>query len=301
MNFKISAILLIATCVVVERVSSSSCLGTKNLGKWVRTKEGNVPPGAVSGGIDKGRTQYICRTGGICGKIVIGSPCYYAYYKKEDYDFTYDVLTNVSGVWVPVIPPHFPCNILRTGIFQNDPLYSCRAKYKKTVTLGKLENNVCIISYGGGIQKFKKNYEVFTGVPEPVILTKGNPSILYGPNGKYFIFQVQADNEVLISFGTEEKMLFRVAIGALQNSVVSIGLADAPYEVLKHFKSVLSPTDFKSFWIRWTTNTKLEVGFEDNLDAAISYSHSAVQDISSIQLSSSFGPSEWKIPQLLSY
>lgn len=299
MNTKI-AILIATYCLVVERVSSSSCLGTKGLGKWVRSQDGWVPPGAVSGGLDKGRTQYICRAGGISGKVLISEPCYYAYYKKEDRDFTYDVLTNVSGVWVHVIPPHLPCNILKTGTAQNVPLYSCRATYKKTLTIGKLENGVCIIPYGGDIKKFKKDYEVFTADPQTVTLDKGNHSILYGPNGKYFSFQLKADNEAIVSFGTAEKMLFRVAIGALQNSVVSIGPANSPYEEFRSSPGILNPTDFKSFWIRWTTN-ELEFGFEGDLKKFISYRSSAIQDISSIQLSSSFGPSEWKIPQFLSY
>lgn len=297
MNRKISSILFIATCLTVDFASSQSCLGTKGLGKWVRARDGAVPAGAVSGGLDKKRIEYICRSGGICGKVMESTPCYYAYYKEESSDDSYDVLTNVDGVWVPVVAPHLPCNILKTGNAVGDSLYSCRVMYKKCLTIGKVENNVCIIGYNGAIHKYKTNYEIFTAVPESLELPKGK-EINLKADGKYLAFQVKADDEAVVTFGNGDDMLYSVAIGALENSVVSMGPVNSRYENFKHAPGILSGSEFKSFWIRWTSD-KLEFGKENDLKETISYKDKGVKNINSIRLSSTFGSSEWKIASLI--
>lgn len=297
MNLKITAVLLIATCVV-DFASAQSCLPTKGVGKWVRARDGVVPDNAVAGGLEKDRTQYICRSGGICGKIMDGTPCYYAYYNEESYDDSYDVLTDVTGVWVPiaVTGSNLPCNTLKTGTAANVPLYSCRVMYKKYLTLGKLENNVCSIGYRGDIHKYKKNYEIFTAVTENVQLTKDR-EITLNAEGKFFAFQLKADDEAVVTLGNGDNMLCSVAIGALENSVVSVGPPSSKYDNFTPAAGILSSSEFKSYWIRWNGD-KLEFGKEGVLKPLITYKNSAVKNINSLRLSSTFGDSEWKIAPL---
>lgn len=296
MNTKISVILLIVACSVVSFASSQSCLGKKGLGKWVRARDGVVPAGAIPGGFEKDKTQYICRSGGICGNIMESSSCNYAYYKEASSDDSYDVLTDVLGVWAPVVAPNLPCNSLKTGNLAGDTLYSCRVLYQKSLILGKVENNVCIIAYKGSIQKFKKDYEIFTAVPESLELLKGK-EINLTATGKYFAFQLKADDEAVVSFGVADKMLYSVAIGALENSAVSIGPENSKYDLFKSAPGILSGSQFRSFWIRWTSD-KLEFGKEGDIKEFITYKTKDVKNINSIRLSSTFGNSEWKIATL---
>lgn len=296
MNWKISAILFIATFSLVDFTSSQSCLGSKGLGKWVRARDGVVPAGAVSGGFEQNRIQYICRTGGICGNIMESTPCYYAYYNEESSDNSYDVLTGVDGVWVPVVTSNLPCNSLKTGNEPGASLYSCRAWYKDYLIIGKLENNVCIIAYHGKIYKHKTDYEVFAAVPESVELSKGQEIILKA-DGNFFDFQLKADDEAVVTFGHGNSMLYSVAIGALENSVVSIGPADSMYDNFQTAAGILSGSEFKSYWIRWTRD-KLEFGKEGELKPLITYKNKGIKNIDSIRLSSTFGSSEWKIAPL---
>lgn len=291
----IKLLTLLAILLVFDIASSQSCLGSTGLGKWVRAKNGEIPNGAVSGGLDKKRTQYICRSGGICGKVMEKSACYVAYYKEESADETYDVLTDVSGVWVPILDKTLPCNTLKTGNFASDPLYSCRIKYKKTLTIGKVENNVCIIPYGGTIHKYKKNYEVFTAVPESVETNQGNHIILKG-DGKYFAFQLKSTNGANVSFGKNRDLLYSVNLGM---SAVSIGPIESPNAYTKNASELLSDNEFKSYWIRWFSD-KLEIGVEGNLKPLISYTNKGVKEIDTIQLSS-LDASEWKIPSLTEF
>lgn len=296
MNTIVSFILLIAVCSLVNFASSQSCLGKKGLGKWVRARDGVVPAGAIPGGYEKDKTQYICRSGGICGNIMESTPCNYAYYKEASSDDSYDVLTDVFGVWAPVIAPNLPCNSLKTGNIVGDSLYSCRVLYKKSLILGKVENNVCIINYKGSIQKFKKDYEIFTAVPESLEVLKGK-EVSFIAEGKYFAFQLKADDEAVVTFGVGDEVFYSVAIGALENSVVSIGPQSSKYDLFKSAPGILSGSQFRSFWIRWTSN-KLEFGKEGDLKELITYKTKEVKNIDSIRLSSTFGNSEWKIAAL---
>lgn len=297
MNLKGIAILLITVSSVVDIVLSQSCLGKKGLGKWVRAREGAVPTGAISGGYEKdNKMQYICRSAGTCGNVMESTPCYYTYNKEYSSDDSYDVLTDVAGVWVPVVPPNLPCNILKTGGAANAFLYSCRAFYKKQLIIGKFQNNVCIIGYKGALYNYKRYYEIFTAVPEHLRIARGK-NISLKADGKYFAFQLKADNESVVTFGNGDEMLYSIAIGALDNSVVSIGPANSIYDKFKISSDILSSSQFKSFWIRWS-NKKLDFGKEGDLIELVSYKAKGADKIDSIHISSSFGESEWKIASL---
>lgn len=289
MNLAVSTILLAASLVVV---SSQSCIGS-NQGHWVSATDGNVPEGAVAGGVDKGRTLYICRSNGISGKIFESSPCYYAENKKEIRASTYEVLTDLAGVWISPVGSNYPCNMLETS----DGMYSCRVTYKKAMTIGKFENGICIIPYGGKSHKFKKNFEVFTAVSENVVLNQGADSAVFDLSGQYLTFQLKSGSESVVSVGNGNNMMFRVAIGALKNSVVSIGLFGQPYAVVESTPTILSDTEFNSYWLRWTSGNKLEFGKEGNSKPLATYANSGVKDINSFQLYSTFGASEWNVPQ----
>lgn len=289
MNWQISATLFLAGLVAV---TSQSCLGS-NQAHWVDASGGFVPPGAVAGGVDKKRTEYICRSNGVSGKIFDNAPCYYAENQKEIHSNTYEVLTDVAGVWISPVGSNLPCNILETG----NSMYSCRVAYKKTMTIGKFYNGNCIIPYGGKSNSFQKDFEVFTALPEKVALQQGQDSSVYNLSGQYFTFQLRADNEGVVNFGNGSNMLFRVAIGALKNSVVSIGPANQPYEIVQSTPHILSDSEFSSYWIRWTSGNKLEFGKESNNKPLATYTNSGVKDINSFRLSSTLGNSEWNIPQ----
>lgn len=288
MNWTVIAVLLVSSLVVV---TSQSCLGS-NQGRWVSASYGFVPRGAVVGANDTQRTLYICRSNGISGKIYKTSPCYYAENKKEISGNPYEVLTDLAGVWISPVGSKYPCNMLMTG----NNLYSCRVWYKKTLTIGKLENGICIIPYGGKSQQFGKNFEVFTALTENIRLKEGQYSSVYNLSGQYFTFQVKADNKCVVNFGKGGDMSFRVMIGGMKNSVVAIGPVDRPYEVVESAANILSDTELNSYWIRWTSKNKLEFGSEGNNKPLVAYTYFGIKDINSFQLFSAFGESEWNVP-----
>lgn len=289
MNWTTGAIFLISSLVFV---TSQSCLSS-NIGHWVSAEDGFVPPGAVVGGVDKERPLYICRSHDICGKIYDHSSCYYAESKKEIKDNHYEVLTDVAGVWISPVSTKYPCNMLMTG----DNLYSCRVTYKKALTIGKLEKGICIIPYGGKSHKFKKDFEVFTALSVNLTLKQKQYSSVYNLTGEYLTFQLKAGNECVVYFGKGDTMLIRVAIGGLNNSVVSIGPAGQPYEVIQPAANILSDSKFNSFWTRWISKNTLEFGREGDNKPLAKYTRIGVKDIDSFQLYSTFGNSEWKVPQ----
>lgn len=284
----VGAIFLISSLVVV---SSQTCLSS-HTGHWVTAKNGFVPPGAVVGGVDKERPLYICRSHDVCGKIFDHSSCYYAENKKEIKDNNYEVLTDIAGVWVSPVGAKYPCNMLMTG----HNLYSCRVTYKKALTIGKLEKGICIIPYGGKSHNFKKDFEVFTALPVYITFQPKQYSSIYNLSGNYLTFQLKSDNECVLNLGKGESMLIRVAIGGLNNSVVSIGPVGLPYEVIQPAANILSDTKFNSFWIRWISKNTLEFGSEGNNKPLAKYTRIGVNDINSFQLNSTFGNSEWNVP-----
>lgn len=286
MNWSVKSMFLTISLVVVALLVPCQA-------EWVSARDGFVPQGAVVGGMDKGRILYICRSNGISGKIFESSSCYYTEGKKEISGNSYEVLTNITGIWISPVGTNYPCNMLKTG----DNLYSCRIRYRRTLTVGKLEKDICLIPYGGKSHEFKKHFEVFTALPRKVYLNQNEKSSLYGLNGQYFTFQLKARDECIMNFGNGKDMLFRVAIGALKNSVVSIGPYGQPYKVVERAPNVLNSTDFSSYWIRWTTRNTLEFGRLGNMKPLARYSCIGIKKINSFQLHSTSGDSEWNIPE----
>lgn len=131
---------------------------------WVRAQGGEVPPGAIIGGWEPGRTLYVCRgwyrRGMHPGKIV-GSNCNIGWGGSEVLLYHYEVLVgdNSEVSWVDASYGGVPDGAVSGGYEPGRPyLYICRA-YHEGWQPGKLVGENCNFGYGGA-ELLSPNYQV---------------------------------------------------------------------------------------------------------------------------------------------
>lgn len=273
--------------------------------EWIQASSGYLPPNSLVGGFDVDNQHlYICRADGVNGKFSKRpGVCRYPWRGNEVESNTYEILTNVHGVWVPVTPPIFPTNQLMTSVSNGNPVYSCRVNfidkdYNRSLTIGKVDNGEAFIGYGQRELKCGKdltcdNYEVFTAVPK---IPKAN--VVYELNGKYLTFKVSADSEAYILLRVHNELKYKLTIGAMSNTVTAIGKILTPNEVVVKSERILDKYEMKGFWLRWTSQNILEFGIEGRVKPLLIYHEKGVHEIDHVE----FAPIElnqWQIPGLL--
>lgn len=276
------------------------------LGEWIQASNGHIPRLSLIGGFDvDNQDLYICRADGVNGKLS-RSPglCRYAWRGEEIERRSYQVLTNVHSVWVPVTPPYFPSNQLMGSVSNGDPVYICRVlyidrDYNKSLTIGKVDQKKAFIGYGNKELKCDRdlscdNYEVLTEVP------KIPENVVYALSGKYLTFRVNAGGTVRVLLGVDGIIRYIVNIGELMNSASSINKVNFPYKVVQKTEGILDNMEMKGYWLRWTSNNILEFGVEGKTLPLISYNDVGVHEIDSVQFSPIEG-NQWQIPNLFEF
>ncbi|KAF4519928.1 hypothetical protein B566_EDAN012570, partial [Ephemera danica] len=135
---------------------------------WVAAKKGEVPDGAVVGGMDHASQLVVARAEHdgelLPGKFVVEfKQCYVTWDGKEHNKDKYEVLCNLNVDWVSVKGGEtLPYNALPAGHTKDgEILYVGRAKYEHTKQLGKVQpsHGKCYIPYGGKELDFR-HFEV---------------------------------------------------------------------------------------------------------------------------------------------
>lgn len=278
----------------------SSCFA-----EWIRASHGFLPPKSLVGGFDvDNQDLYICRADGVNGKFSKKpGVCRYPWRGHEVERNTYEILTDVHGVWAPVTPPNFPTNQLMTSVSNGNPVYSCRVHYvdqdyNRSLTIGKVDGGKAFIGYAQRELKCGKdlscdNYEVFTAVPN---IPKA--SMVYELSGQYLTFKVSAEGEVYILLGIHNQLKYKLTIGAMSNTVTSIGKIRSPNELVVKSETILDQFKMKAFWLRWTSQNILEFGIEGQVKPLLSYNKPGVHEIDSVEFAPVEG-NQWQIPGLL--
>lgn len=238
----------------------SSCLG-----KWIQASNGLLPIKSVDGGFDvDNQILYICRADGVSGKFSKQpGVCRYPWRGLEVERSSYEILTDVHGVWVPVTPPKFPSNQMMTSVSNGNPVYSCRVHYidrdyNRSLTIGKVDGGEAFIGYGQKELKCGKdltcdNYEVYTAVPN-IPKTKRLNELC----GQYLSFKVSAEEDISVWLGVHKKLKYKLTIGAMSNTVTSVGKIHTPNEMVVKSERILDKYEMKGFWLRWTSDNILE-------------------------------------------
>ncbi|KAL5291222.1 hypothetical protein ACFFRR_010560 [Megaselia abdita] len=278
-----------------------TCVKDLEATQLVSASSGHIPSGAVYGGVDRGRSIFLCiasaqsKTGDLVGKLAETlSDCIYGEAGKEFYISDYKVPVNLDGVWVPVFPPELPCNAIPFGTFK-EAMYAGRIHIDNTITTGSVIKGVAYIPYGGRTDTIYSNYEIFTAVSKKLSLNKGN-SNRFPTIGKYLTFKLKADDEVAIYFGIKKVNHFVVTLGA-KNSM-SIGTIYYPFYTNTRAPSDLNENVHKGYWIRWTNAEYLEFGREGDIFPILTLKDEMVSKIDSVLFASPNGASEWILPEL---
>ncbi|MEQ8195313.1 MAG: DUF3421 domain-containing protein [Rhodospirillales bacterium] len=130
--------------------------------RWVAASGGQVPPGAIVGGMEPARKLFVCRArygqggniGDHPGKIVAGN-CNIGWGGREILLPRYEVLTgNAAHVaWIPVIQGKMPGNAYVGGSEAARKLFVCRARFGQGGNVGihpgKAVDGRCHIGWGG--------------------------------------------------------------------------------------------------------------------------------------------------------
>ncbi len=131
---------------------------------WVFARNGYIPPRAIVGGWEPGRTLFICRTwygGGVHpGKTVLGN-CNIGWGGRERALNAYEVLVGDSAhvTWVDASFGGIPRGAVSGGSEPGRPnLYVCRASYGGWQP-GKVVDQNCNFGYGGD-EKASPYYQV---------------------------------------------------------------------------------------------------------------------------------------------
>jgi len=156
-----------------------------NAAYWVHGSNGSIPNYAILSGSDKGGvSMYTCRawynSDLVPGKLtVVNGGCMIAYKGQEVKITDYDVAVG-DGAFFPTIGSTFNLydDSVEGGIVtsQLKLLYVCRAAIEGNMSVGKLEDTKCWISYGGGQQTFAfGTYQIL--LHENDVAVKGNDMI----------------------------------------------------------------------------------------------------------------------------
>lgn len=121
---------------------------------WVFATDGYVPPGAIPGGWEPGRTLYICHgwyQGGLHPGKIVGRNCNIGWGGREILLNSYEVLVgNAQAVrWIDASHGGIPAGAVSGGYEPGRPnLYICRAQYRGWQP-GKVVGENCNYGYGG--------------------------------------------------------------------------------------------------------------------------------------------------------
>lgn len=137
--------------------------------RWVPARNGQVPPGAVIGGQEPGRSLPICRAKlgkGVHPGKVVEQNCNFGFNGREITVPVYEVLVGdaKSVRWVAGIGGSAPADAYAGGEEPGRKLFICRAPYRNGVHPGKLVGKNCMIGWGGREIPGPK-YEVLTVAP----------------------------------------------------------------------------------------------------------------------------------------
>ena len=131
---------------------------------WRFATNGSVPPGAIVGGWEPGRTLFVCRTwfgGGLHPGKIVGSNCNIGWGGKERVLNAYEVLVGDSARvrWVDASFGGIPDRAVSGGSEPGRPnLYVCRVQYNGWQP-GKIVGENCNFGYGGD-EKLSPTYQV---------------------------------------------------------------------------------------------------------------------------------------------
>lgn len=120
--------------------------------KWVWTRDGSIPPGAVKGGFVAGEDLYICRAsyfdGMHVGKVFRGR-CHFGWGGREVVRQEFEMLVDRGEErWVGS-DRALPNGAVRAGHAPAGDIFICRAQYRDGMHPGKLVGGRCLIGWGG--------------------------------------------------------------------------------------------------------------------------------------------------------
>ncbi|KAG4068938.1 hypothetical protein HA402_005086 [Bradysia odoriphaga] len=140
---------------------------------WINCSSHDIPSNMIVGGRDHGNTPlYIGRAMHGCavipGKVnARHKKCYVAWGSKEHEKTYFEILTNVSGTWLPNSGGTIPEEAFPAGHTENgETLYIGRAPIGATLAIGKVHpsHGCCYLSYGGKVYS-RRSYEIFVLYP----------------------------------------------------------------------------------------------------------------------------------------
>lgn len=154
---------VLAVLMGVAPISLSASQANANT-SWIFGTNGYVPPGAIVGGQEPGRTLYICHAwygGGLHPGKIVGANCNIGWGGNEVTLNSYEVLIgdNAQARWVDDAFGGIPAGAVSGGSEPGRPsLYICRAAYKGWQP-GKVVGENCNFGYGGE-EKTSPYYQV---------------------------------------------------------------------------------------------------------------------------------------------
>lgn len=302
MSIRKYSFLIVVITLLFHKSHCTTCVKDIDSSKLIETSNGQIPHGAVYGGFDRGRSMFLCLAkaqsgnGELIGKLAeTQQVCFYGEEDKEFSTPDYKAVTNVDGVWVPVIPPEVPCNMIQFATFLEKQVYAGRINIDNTLTMGSVIGSTAYIPYGGRNQIKKNEYEVFSAVSKKLDVN-GN-SNRFATTGKYLTFKVKSGDEVAIYLGLRKVNHFVITIGA--KGTIAVGTVYYPFYTNTRAASDLNENVGKGFWVRWTTRDYLEFGREGDIIPILTLKDENVFKIDSVVFSSPNGASEWLLPELI--
>lgn len=217
-------IAIIIAFFVLETTECTSCLGATGLGTWISVSNGTIPPNGVIAGYNGADDPlYICRFNwfnGVNGKLSTKTyrKCLTVLHGKPVSSASYEILTGIASVWVPVRGTEFPCNELQTGFINGVPTYSSRAYLSGELSVGQVLKGISYIGDNVTILPTQQ-YEILTATPVSI----SSNSFYYGLNGNYLSFRLKGSKETVVWLGISNIFQFRITIGFLLNSLTAIG------------------------------------------------------------------------------
>lgn len=130
--------LLVSTSLIISSILFSQLSAMAEL-RWQTGRDGYVPDGAVSGGVDiDGETLYLCRARRTPGKLSRNDRAYLISYGGREIGYPrYEVLVANSYRWV-LLTGDIPMGAVVGGKDDNgEPLYVCIASYHGIWVSGK--------------------------------------------------------------------------------------------------------------------------------------------------------------------